>query len=224
MARRRFQQWVESAGAREQLVELILSNYSAVRAYHGCRPESVDTYYAHGLRTLSPAWAISLARERFSVQSHPELSTAEVDEAIASIGFDTIEGRVYFCFDDRELLSSCGHYIIYGSEFICGVAAQLRGRTGRDYQSSLKRFGIPTILKCDIPITMLACDTLLEIADELISGLTFLNSGPADAFPQSLLAFSVKAAVPARAIVGHWHPKRIRDPLRGNEVYRWDQS
>jgi hypothetical protein len=206
------------------VLDWILSNYCAVRAYHGCRPESVDVYYAQGLRTLSRAWAVALARKRFSAQLNPELSTTDVDEAIASVGFHEIEGRVYFCFDDRELLSSCGHYMIYGSEFICGVAARLQRKTGKDYQRSLKAFGVPTILKCDIPITTIARDTLLEIADELIGGLTFLDSGLVTPFPQSLLAFSVKTAVPAQSVVGHWHPKRIRDPIRGDEIYRWDRA
>ncbi|WP_313559374.1 hypothetical protein [Ruminiclostridium cellobioparum] len=101
---------------------------------------------------------------------------------------------VWLTYSKTELIEECGHYIIYGSEFICGMAAELF------CQSNLKLIGIPTIFYCDIPLENVPESYLDEIGQMLID-------------KSSEGGFRVIDKIRPEEIVDCIHPMKIHDPL-----------
>ena len=205
--------------------------YDRVRLFHGCRPVDVTSYYTCGIKPLDRTHANAAAYTTFLAGAFPELTRADVDAAIEEVGSHLREDRVYFCFDGRELVEYCGHYLIYGSEYLFGVGASLmrlrRRRDGRspDYREALKRIGIPTLLIVDLPLALLRRSTVREIAEALLDGVG-LTQGVADEAlreaPADRSGFWTDQVVPPAHIAGHTHPESIPDwhTLDGG-LYRW---
>ena len=113
---------------------------------------------------------------------------------------------------ETELLEYCGHYLLYGSEYLTGIAAHVKGY--RDYRQVLKRFGTPTVFVCDVPLQMMGRYSLLEFSglaiemvfQEMLDGAFVSGRGAGLCIHQKL---------PPECIVGHYHPVGIRDPLLG---------
>ncbi len=66
--------------------------------------------------------------------------------------------------DAREI---SGHYLIYGSEHICGIAASMVRQVGLDCRQSLKRFGTPTVFRVALPREIIPKSQLRELAGHL---------------------------------------------------------
>ena len=104
----------------------------------------MNDYYKNGIAPITKNEALKRALYL--------LSNDRIDEEKIVAVFNTHWTRlmdshkcVWFTLTKNELVNFCGHYLIYGSEFICGMAAELF------CQASLKK-GIPTIFHCDVPI------------------------------------------------------------------------
>ena len=208
--------------------------YDQVRLFHGCRPVDVTSYYTCGLKPLDCTHANAAAYTTFLSGASPELTRADVDAAIAEVGPDLREGRVYFCFDGRELVEYCGHYLIYGSEYLCAVGASLmrlhqrRDGWSPDYREALKRVGIPTLFVVDLPLILLRRSAIREIAEALLAGVD-LTQGVADGALQEAPAdrsgFWTDQVVPTAHIAGHTHPECIPDwHTLGGGLYRWRRN
>ncbi len=118
------------------LAERLAKRFKAFRAAHGARPMDVTSYYRGGLLPLVPQTIHDLANEIFLGGAFPELSQENMDEAIRSVGADLREGRVWFGGNEKMLVEHCGHYMLYGSEYLIAIAAHLDGP--RDYRQVLK--------------------------------------------------------------------------------------
>src|SRR5919205_705887 len=101
----------------DELTERLVRYYSAVRAFHACRPLDVSSYYEQGLIPLDPGKAASDFKRHLLCGDFPELDESDLDSVIKDTTLDTIEGRVYFNLDERLLIEQCGHYLLYGSEY-----------------------------------------------------------------------------------------------------------
>lgn len=142
-----------------------------------------------------------------------EAAVADIDARKESGGR---EGRLYFCADERSLLTrygSSGHYLIYGGEYLYCLGIRLVSQF--DTQRVLKSVGLPTMFVCDIPMCKMRPFTLGEFAGSMLEYLLCellgeqshaLNGGAGS-------ALSLTADLPSEYIVGHYHPARIYDPL-----------
>lgn len=72
------------------------------------------------------------ARKIFLSAEFPEITASTFDKAVASVP-NADDRLAYVSIDDRFVLQYASHYLIYGSERICDIAAALRGRAARDY-------------------------------------------------------------------------------------------
>lgn len=220
--------------AVSEVVRALPAHYDAVRVYHGCRPADVRPYYAHGIAPLDCDAADGAARALFHAAAYPELDPTAIDEAIADVGRDLRAGRVWFCLDARALVRECGHYLVYGSEYLCGVGASLiaiqrrRGRRARDYRDALKAGTTPTLFACDLPWGEMRDVLRRELAETLLEGVAH-TLGVADAdleadperLPVNASGFWVGHAISPGQIAGHTHPERVRDYHGGGGWYRW---
>src|SRR5258708_9929234 len=135
---------------RRELAEIFRSTYEGILTFHGCRVIDVESYRKDGLLRSNTSALDARAREIFLSGRFPELASEAGAGAILDLGIRD-EGRIFVSLDRNNLLERCGHYLIYGSERLCSIAAHLNDNGQRDYQQELKRHGKPTLLHVALP-------------------------------------------------------------------------
>ena len=103
--------------------------FDGVKVFHGCRPDSVESYYSQGLLPLDAEMGKRIAMSIFLSDRFPELSIQDIENSAERVKEEWRHGRLYVSLDDRFLLKEGGHYLIYGSEYICAIAANLQSIT-----------------------------------------------------------------------------------------------
>lgn len=178
----------------------IHQEYTHIRGYHGCRPVCVNDYYKFGIKPIERDSALKEAVFRLCGEFVTEKEVIDEFEKMWS-KLHVARDSVWLAFSESEILNYCGHYVIYGSEFICGIAVQLSCR------DSLTEIGIPTIFICDLPLENIPKCYLSNIQKMILEG----NRGG---------GFRIDGRVRPEEIVGVSHPDIIDDPLT-NMVYRY---
>lgn len=201
-----------SRAVRVQLQEL----FDGAIVYHAARPADVMSYYRQGLMLNNRAALRARAREIFLSGEFPELTEADLAAADAeSSSID--DDQAFVSLDDAHLVTAAGHYLIYGSEFLCGIAAALGGPHGRDYRQVLKRFGVPTVFRLRLPFVAVSKGDFAAFVDAVHHRL----SQPRDDrdVPGIDFTFRLRQPLPRECVLGHFHPHRIVDPLLGMTPY-----
>lgn len=134
-----------------------LKDFTHIRAYHACRPLSLDKYLSEGIRPMSHAELFQEAAIRLKgrYNSNEELETAFHSACTLDGDLPGQEPSVVFLgVSKEELLGESGHYLIYGSELLQGTAVRLAPNVyyADEFRNTLKRSGRPTLFACDIPI------------------------------------------------------------------------
>lgn len=182
---------------KSQKINLIDGTYTHIRAYHACRPISIDDYLLNGIRPISYESALDEVKSRVVCKWVSENTAVEKFNEEWN-DFDDIHKKVWLEMNKNLLLEAASHYLIYGSEFINALAMQLGCR------NRLKKIGVPTIFHCNIPIEDISVKTLEDIQYSF-------NKGYTDAY-----GLCVKK-VDASDIVDYEHPaQRIPDPYGGS--------
>ena len=205
----------------ESAVREFLDQFDVFAAFHACRPTSVEPYYQNGLQLADHSSLTAAAREIFLTEEFREISPTEFDTITSKIS--QIDNRkTYAVLDDDELLRYCGHYLIYGSEHICGIAASLMKDGRRDYRQILKRFGKPTIFRFELPRAFIPANQLIQLAESLAeTAEDFLDC---EEPPYLSWSFIFDRAVPAEFVVSHYHPEVVPDPLLRYMAYRFRED
>ena len=195
------------------LAEKLEQHFRCFRAAHGTRLVELRSIYQEGLVPLDPTKMQERARSIFLTGEFPELSSELLGQAFKAVCTRTREGRVYFEGKETMLVKMCGQYMLYGSEYMLGVAAHLGNY--RDYRQRLKRYGEPTVFVCYVPISLMRFETIMEFAgialemifEELLHGEGYVPDRWRGA------CFSIDEKLPGSCILGHYRPSNIRDPL-----------
>jgi len=200
------------------LINILPTIYEGVLAYHGCRPADVNSYYTAGLLRSNSAALDIRAHEIFSSGEFPEITSAQVESAIAGLGARD-NGSIFAGLDRDHLLAHCGHYMIYGSERLCAIAAALGDDRTRDYRQILKRYGKPTLFHVALrweQMTESDVEALARITSENLSKIRQQKR-----LSIAFTAFELYDLLPGSAILTHEHPDRIVDPLLGMTLYEF---
>lgn len=200
------------------------SFYTHFKAFHGCRPESLSSYYEGGLRGQNADSIIQKFRQLFA-----DVPLADLEKAIEKMKHREFseKGKTWLSGDDREMVRDFGHYIINGSEYLLALAASLgTGQDGEDYRFRLRTIGIPTVLEVDIPIDLIPPVQKLEVAKMILSEWGQLRTKRPLGMSSSP-CYVVRSDIPAECIRAHYHPARIRDahhyvPTYVNKTVRCD--
>jgi hypothetical protein len=204
--------------AQSVLSERLLSAFTHLRAYHGCRPNERANYHEIGIVPLDVNRACNSVREIFNSSKFPELTPAIVDNAIASMPTRDREGRIFFEANNRFLLEQCGHYLLYGSEYLGGIARLLSDATsnGRDYVLELRTIGTPTLLECNVPISWLSRGTVCALAGSILVAYFKLLLIPQHRHPMvgEGFGFEIFQVLPPNCIDSVSHPENVSDPIR----------
>ncbi len=189
------------------------SRFRAFRAIHGTKAKSPQIFFETGLKPLNPEHVHARAREIFLSGNFPELSDAHLEAAIKDVGVGTRAGRVWFEGNESLLVEHACHYMLYGSEYLTAIAANMKGT--RDYRRVLKEIDQPLVLICDVPLDLMS-DHMLEefsgtalemVFQELLDGTDFRPERMRGA------AFCIHEALPAECVIGYYHPALLKDPL-----------
>jgi hypothetical protein len=198
------------------ILKAFLEIYRDVTVFHAARPQDVQTYYRDGLRLADHIELTSVARGIFLSGEFPELNEDAFDAAVGGLsGIDNL--RAYVSLDDREYIEHCGHYLIYGSEHICGIAAQLSRNNTQDYRQVLKRFGRPTVFQFSLPLNQVDESDLIELGELLHDCIRDVRAGKKP--PVEDFTFLLQAPLSPKFILGHEHPTTIKDPLLPMQPY-----
>jgi len=187
-------------------------SFSHLRCFHLCRPSNVGAYYNDGIRLVSR----DTIRQQFS-DIFSELPQDALDSAISNLNNGPSTQEVFVGVDCQFLLQHCGHYCVYGSEYLTGLAAHIGSTDNQDRRQRLKLTGRPTVIVLDVPFDQLPPSD----AAELIVELRRVASGDNDnvILPDMLLDYGISFnhAVPPEWVVEHYHPESIWDPLLKEE-------
>lgn len=202
----------------EKVIEKIKLFYNFVKAFHGCRPVALKSYYDHGLQGQSFDPIEKLFKKIF----------ADFDEEILDkVIFDaknrnySEEGSIFFVCNDQELIEDCGHYLIQGSEYLQGLAARLMKiqSNGIDHRLRLRKYGVPTILEVNIPVSIIPYYQLKELAQTLIADWGNRLLDVRENYDDNM-GFRIYEPITPSHIVNHYHPRNINDPHYYPSVYR----
>lgn len=186
--------------------------YTHFKAFHGCRPLKLSSYYERGLLGQNSDYLCEVFRGIFV-----DLSKDDVESVIAQFGDRSKRerGAIWLASSDKFLVEECGHYIIQGSEYLMVLAAQLgHSASGEDYRFRLRRYGIPTILEVDIPVGLVSSSQHVEVAKVILSEwgqLAARRPLPLGGDP----CYVVRHDIPPECVRGHYYPARIPDPDQG---------
>jgi hypothetical protein len=214
--------WLRAAGEGEagHLLQLLADRLLSfrVRLFHACRPRDVESYFAGGLRCLRPEEALVFVRElieRFE-ELAPLRNEARLLAEVDRLAEEKRGGLLYLGLDDRDLLDGAGHYLIYGSEYVSGILAT----GGLAFQQVLTREGIPTVFVVDVPAPMFSAADLKQFANLLLARWAQNMVRRRRSAPEEDFTFELRCDIPPSCIVGHYHPRRINDPLNVFKPYR----
>jgi hypothetical protein len=197
------------------LIQRRLAEYESFISFHSARPVDVASYYEKGLELAQVEKLNAQARERLLSSRYGEITSAILERAIteASIYHDQ---TLFLVLDEREI---SGHYLIYGSEHICGIAASMTREAGLDCRQLLKNFGTPTVFRVALPPEIIPGDQIHELAEYLRESSWEERKRVRP--PMIDFSFILKQPVAAEHILDHVHPESIPDPLLFNYPYSY---
>lgn len=201
----------EKVDSKELMADRLEDHYKAFRVFHGTRTENPGSYYEKGVTPLDPENMHQKARDVFLGGRYPELTNDHLEKAIAAVGHELRSRRVYFEANEKLLIGQCGHYMLYGSEYLACIAVNLPSSY---YQRELKKIGKPVMFVCDVPIEMISGNVILELAGRCLQlvfeDLLYHDVGNDDL---GLFGFCIHQKLSPQNIVGHYHPIVHCDPL-----------
>lgn len=171
-----------------------LLDYTHVRVYHACRPINIKKYMAEGIHGFSKEQVYQIVYDTFSKIG---VNENKILETFNKRWEESLHHYNKICVNisKKELLNESGHYLVYGSEFICGMAAELF------CQRELKSIGVPTIFVCDVDICKIPSEVLEWIKDD------WLGKGAWDG------GIFLRNEIEPSEIVDYINPKEMFDPL-----------
>ncbi|MEZ0472437.1 hypothetical protein [Luteimonas salinilitoris] len=193
------------------LADRIEKYYGAIRAFHGARPIDPTNYRVQGLKVLDGPSKIAYLQQLFEGAGQ-SVSDEVLLRAVERVGTDYRAGRVYFEANSRFLQRHCGHYMLYGSEYLNAIAAHISER----HRAVLRQVGTPTVFVCNVPLSTLCHGQIVDYAGMALQALFvsrqldhFEHAGEHEAS-----GLMIQQDLPADCIIDHFHPTRLYDPYR----------
>lgn len=206
----------------DDVLPRLKSKFQSMRTCHSTRTENVERFYEEGILPLNPSNASERLQHLFALWGLPAFEPTMLESAIQDIGTELRAGLVWFDANEKSHYQDCGHYLLYGGEYLHSIALRL-GHTDGRIRKHLRSVGTPTLYICDVPISLVSDYQLNEYVGEMLSHY-FLNlekrTDDLEELSSRGAAISIKQALQPVHIVGHYHPKRIRCPYE----WRWHET
>lgn len=195
-----------SSDIKSVALQRFTARYDFLRGFHGCRVETTESYERDGIRPSDPQRLNEIARQIFKRKEAVEAAIQDLDSGHYSYRFHN-QGKVCYCIQAEHLIEDCGHYLLYGSEYLSCIAA----RTGEE--EVLRKRGRAMIVECDIPIRDIPSGYV-----ECLVGQILCKIASKYCFrpTREILLFGVEVPnglAPENIVCFHF-PKGIHNPLR----------
>lgn len=189
------------------LSERIPARYQFIRAFHGCRTNSVQPYLENGLLPSDPSALDRIALEIFSDRARVEAAMQDVARPDSGGSYsDYNKGKVFFCLQMEELVEQCGHYLLYGSEYLLCIA----NRVGQP--EALRKRGRATVIECNVPVAEIEADDMRCLSGEILREI-FERYCDRTYQPEILnFGFAITTALQPSNIVSFHYPTKIPNP------------
>ncbi len=196
---------------KEDLIDLL--EHQIVRCYHGCRTEDAGTYFREGLHFHRREKLEARVRNLVESDARLQWMLPKLAERMAEFPSTVDEHRCFLVLDDRDMIDNAAHYLIYGSEWICSVL-------GYGFRAPLVEKGVPTIIEVDLPLSRTSPGLRRQLASLLLREWTrqFVRK-PTEVLLQDF-TFVLHEVLPAKFIMDHYHPLKMKDPLERGALYR----
>lgn len=136
-----------SEDATPEDVRALLSKlYSGYRAFHGCKPVSVNSYRERGLLAHDRAGFHGAIKQEI-LAAYPAIDPALIDRAIREATPGGGRAEVCAFLDRRYLLREGKEFCVEGSELPLRIAARLRDHSGVSVRQLFTDRGTPTIVE-----------------------------------------------------------------------------
>ena len=191
-------------------------SFSALRAYHACKPISLASYHQHGLVTLTRQW---LADEAFAL-FEGTIPRAEINRRVTKADLSIRKGFVWFATNPDELTDiSAAHYLIYGPECM-NCLWHDDDRLFHESQNRQRRRGIPTLFECAVPLAQMDREDKRALTKLLVTlYLKSLSETPETEEWAIEFGFSLRSGLRPEHILGHIHPTAIPDQKNYGTAY-----
>jgi hypothetical protein len=192
---------------KAHLADGLIKHYQFVRAYHGCRPVSLNSYRKGGIVPSNISDLQAIARQIFKRKEGVEEAILHLASSSRFLPYEQHNsGQVFFCLTRSELVELCGHYLLQGSEYLQCIAVRI------DENHVLRKRGKATVIECDIPIGDVDPRTISAIAGYMLERI---GDGLLRRFPESSgdsCGFSIEVPLAPQNIVSIGHPTGIPNP------------
>ncbi|MFN0076042.1 MAG: hypothetical protein ACKVY0_06175 [Prosthecobacter sp.] len=191
----------------ELLAHQLRTHYHAVVAFHGCRPITTESYQKQGILPSNPERLRNAARELFGNSA----SVLEAIDHLAQREFGSSyeehnAGRCYFELSYDHLVNSCGHYLLYGSEYLLCIANSI-GKA-----QILRNRGRAVVIECMISSSELPSWFFKELAGNMVERMFTRLLDPSCEAEELNFGFSIKNKVPPENIIQFHYPTKIPNP------------
>lgn len=218
-----YSQFSDYSQVEKRLPTHMRSTFGSVSMFHCCRPVNVQSYYDRGFRVLDSRQANDLFRKVFVGNPRfPEITAAHAEATIEGMARSyKRHGYVYFGLDDRFLIQHCGHYLIYGSEYLQALAASVGGQIGRPTRSELRRIGIPTVFVVDVPVQRFSDSDLTTLGESALHAWAYGIAHKTEDVRKIDFGIGIEHCLGPEFIREHYSPETIPDPFRQRLPYRY---
>ena len=198
--------------------------YSHIRVYHGCRTTDVQSYREKGLLLLSKDEQIERFRSIFLSGDHPELTEEKLQQSIQEVDSLKKDAESELCLgiDDKFINKYCGHYLIYGCEYLGNLVSQLPVENIEKYRAVLRKIGKPTLIEINLPNTTkynVEDNNIWGWISEMLTGWTYCLSHSRTQPHRLDSTVTLFEPLPPEYICSCYHPIKIIDPLMGYKIY-----
>ena len=202
----------------EIFVSSLTEEYAGIKAFHGCRPKSVSSYYEYGFSADKHA---SLKQQFMTIYSDVDAELAgSIFESIYQKRSDENFKTYFLCDTDRLVNGGSGHYLIYGSELILCAAQYLEEELEIPLTDRLKSYGVPTIVEVNLPFGLVPSNQVTQLAKVLLAAW-----GTHHLFPEYAenIEFVVitRGEIPPSHIANHHHPRKILNRRKLPPTYHY---
>jgi hypothetical protein len=176
---------------------VLVSKYSFVIGYHGCRVTDKESYLKNGIMTSNPRKLIKFTKELFGLDK-------EIDEIVDEFNKDDYlshnANKIGFLLSAEWAKYERNQHSL-GSELIRAIA----GRLGKKYLEKYFKIGTSTLIKCKIPIDWLDTYSTYPIiksySSSVLYQIIYKKFWPADKNQQVNGGFMFRHNIPPEYII-----------------------
>ncbi|MHA3793052.1 hypothetical protein [Sphingomonas sp. YL-JM2C] len=180
---------------------------ATLRVFHGSRVANAGVFHRDGLRRRDRAALGDDIRDMLDRNPEFNWERASIEERLdRAVAEKRDASRSYLGLDGRFLVEECGHYLLYGSEWMQGVL-------GWSAQAMLLRTGVPTLIEIGLPLQLAEHGGTNAVADRLLHEWSRQQVARDGRSPLIDCTLTLDQDIAGEAILSHSHPRRIFDPL-----------